>query len=49
MAIARERESRERVVGLSIVMPTTNQWSKVEVGLGFGNFGAAVFREVELC
>ena len=25
------------VVGLSIVMPTTKQWGKVEVGLGFGN------------
>ena len=35
MAIA--RESQERVVGLSIVMPTTKQWSKVEAGLGFGN------------
>ena len=29
---------RERVVlGLSIVMPTTKQWGKVEVGLGLGN------------
>ena len=40
MAIARERESGERVVvvvGLPIVMPTTKQWDKVEVGLGFGN------------
>ena len=40
MAIA--RESGERVVvvvvGLSIVMPTTKQWGKVEVGLGFGNY-----------
>ena len=45
MAIARERESRERVVGLSIVMPTTKQWGKVEVGLGFDNtelFGTSV-------
>ena len=25
------------VVGLPIVMPTTKQWGKVEVGLGFGN------------
>ena len=41
------RASRERervvvvvvVVGLSIVMPTTILWSKVEVGLGLGNLG----------
>ena len=38
----RARVGRERVVvvvvvGLPIVMPTTKQWSKVEVGLGFGN------------
>ena len=41
MAIAQERVGRERVVvvvGLPIVMPTTKQWGKVEVGLGFGNF-----------
>ena len=39
MAIARERESGERVVvGLPIVMPTTKQWDKVKAGLGFGNF-----------
>ena len=31
------RESGSRVVGLSIVRPTTKQWGKVEVGLGFGN------------
>ena len=40
MAIARESRERERVVvvvGLPIVMPTTKQWDKVEVGLGFGN------------
>ena len=41
MAIARESGERERVVvvvvGLPIVMPTTKQWGKVEVGLGFGN------------
>ena len=37
MAIAREGESGERVVGLLIVIPTTKQWGKVEVGLGFGN------------
>ena len=38
---ARERVGRERVVvvvGLPIVMPTTKQWDKVEVGLGFGNW-----------
>ena len=39
----RARESGERVVvvvevvGLSIVMPTTKQLGKVEVGFGFGN------------
>ena len=42
MAIAQERVRRVVVlvvvvVGLSIVMPTTKQWGKVEVGLGFGN------------
>ena len=41
MAIARERESRERVVvvvvGLSIIMPTTKQWGKMGVGLEFSN------------
>ena len=45
------RVGRERVVvvvvvvGLSIVMPTTKQWGKVEVGLGFDNtelFGTSV-------
>ena len=36
MAIARVgRESSSR--DLLIVMPTTKQWGKVEVGLGFGN------------
>ena len=39
MAIARESGSRVVVVvGLSIVRPTTKQWGKVEVGLGFGNY-----------
>ena len=46
MAIARERVGSSRVVvGLSIVMPTTKQWGKVEVGLGFDNtelFGTSV-------
>ena len=41
---ARERESRERVVGPSIVMPTTKQWGKVEVDLGFGNFFNFILR-----
>ena len=42
MAITRERVGRVVVVvGLSIVMPTTKQWGKVEVGLGFGNLGRA--------
>ena len=31
------RESQIVVVGLSIIMPTTKQWGKVEVGFGFGN------------
>ena len=48
MAIARERVGSRVVVvvvGLSIVRPTTKQWGKVEVGLGFGNselFGTSV-------
>ena len=34
----RARVGRVVVVGLSIVRPTTKQWGKVEVGLGFGNY-----------
>ena len=44
MAIARESWVVV-VVGLSIVMPTTKQWGKVEVGLGYDNtelFGTSV-------
>ena len=43
MAIVGESGRVVVVVGLSIVRPTTKQWGKVEVGLGFGNINNECF------
>ena len=39
--VGSSNSSSRVVVGLSIVRPTTKQWGKVEVGLGFGNIWAS--------